>query len=55
MINGGVDIEAHLLGMFDLAQGLPVELFMRFLGRTLHFCIYAKTHLVLSFHSSLHS
>src|SRR5882672_11200799 len=28
MVNGGVDIEAHLLRMFDLAQGLPVELFM---------------------------
>src|SRR5262245_34454788 len=49
MVNSGVDIEAHLLRMLDLAQCLPVELCMRLLGRTLHFCIHAKTHRVSSF------
>jgi hypothetical protein len=49
-----VDIEAHFIRMFDLALNLPLELFMRLLGWTLHFCIDSKTHVVLSFPSHFH-
>src|SRR5215467_6991376 len=54
MVNGGVDIETHFISMFDLALNLPVELCMRLLGRTLHFCIHAKTHVIPSFPSRLY-
>src|SRR5215510_4475282 len=49
MVNGGVDLEAHVISMFDLPLNLPVELFMRLLKRTLHLCIHAKTHVIFSF------
>ena len=35
MVNGGVDLEAHVIRMFDLPLNLPVELVMRLLKRTL--------------------
>src|SRR5262245_60282059 len=51
MVDGGVNIEAHLIRMFNLAEDFPVELFMWLLGRTLHFCIHAKTHHMSSLQS----
>src|SRR5712692_3499123 len=53
MVDGGVDIKAHLIRMFDLALDLPVELRMRLLGRTLHLRINTKTHFVPSLKSGL--
>src|SRR5260370_9029989 len=47
MVDHGVDIEADLVGVFDLTKDFPSHLGVGFTGRRLHFCVDAESHVLV--------
>ena len=48
MVNGGINVKAHLIRMLDLALDLPVELRVGLLRRALHLRVNTEPHLTTS-------
>ncbi len=44
MVNHGIDVEAAVVGVFDLAHNLPSQVVMRLARRVLHFAIDSEPH-----------